>query len=87
MGTEQAVPEMNSRWLTFRWIAKSPSGKTDAWRVISKSSDKILGTIYWYAPWRQYSFAPEPGTVFNRECLRDLAEFLETVMAKRAGKD
>ena len=31
----------------------------------------------WYASWRQYVFYPNPDTIFNKGCLRDIARFCE----------
>lgn len=41
-----------------------------------QSNDGVpLGTIKWYAQWRQYGFYPEPGCVFEKTCLGEIAEF------------
>jgi hypothetical protein len=48
--------------------------KTRIVRVRTVHSDVLLGTISWYAPWRQYTFRSEPDTVFNTECLFKIME-------------
>lgn len=35
----------------------------------------FLGTVKWYAQWRQYAFYPAEGTVFEKTCLRDIKDF------------
>ena len=57
--------------------------KTDVFTVFSRSSLEELGTIKWYAPWRQYCFFPESGTVFNVSCLNDVNHFIEQLRQQR----
>lgn len=49
--------------------------KTDVWQVLGESG-AVLGWVKWWGPWRQYTFQPEPRTVFHSGCLSDLAAFL-----------
>jgi hypothetical protein len=53
-------------------------GKTTRWRVMSNHGDQ-LGTVAWFGRWRQYTFDPVPQSTFNRECLLDIAAYLERV--------
>lgn len=64
--------------------------KTKTWRCLNKGSRFQLGTVAWYAPWRQYcyfNFIPKDDTinqaVFNKGCLDDISSFLESVNALR----
>ena len=43
--------------------------KTAIFEIISKSSGSGLGLIKWYGAWRQYTFQPYEGTIWNHECL------------------
>lgn len=55
--------------------------------VDNKRSGDTLGYIEWYAPWRCYVLQEvTEGTVFNGECLRDVAAFMEAETAKRKAK-
>ena len=38
-----------------------------------------LGEIKWYASWRRYAFYPKENTIHERDCLRDIAQFLAMV--------
>lgn len=67
----RSLPE----WIEFRPGPSKP--KTLTWDVVSKSAGDILGRIAWFGRWRRYSFYPEPGTVFDEVCLRDIATFCE----------
>lgn len=59
---------------------RSPSGKTVVWGVWTKTEAMIpLGCVRWHAPWRKYCFYPEPNTLYEQTCLRDIAEFVESM--------
>jgi hypothetical protein len=66
---------MMSRW--FRLGAPVASGKTNIWMVIALEPVVTLGEIRWYGAWRQYTFFPFSDTLWNSECLEDLAEVLK----------
>jgi hypothetical protein len=42
-----------------------------------------LGEIKWYGAWRTYAFFPEVASLFNEQCLLDIAEFIHTEMRVR----
>jgi len=46
--------------------------------VRKEESGERIGSVYWYNPWRKYCFFPAPGTVYEQDCLRDIADFVET---------
>jgi hypothetical protein len=62
------------------------SGKTEKWECINNHSNCVLATIKWYAPWRQYSFFSEYGSVFNLDCLNDINHFITQLMDARRVK-
>jgi hypothetical protein len=59
--------------------------KTKTWRVLSER-EELLGIVKWYGPWRTYAFHPEGWTVFEKTCLRDIANFCESETKKQKGK-
>lgn len=59
------------------FVPAPPKPKTLTWWVVSHHEDIQLGTIAWFGRWRRYSFHPQPGTVFEQVCLREIAEFCE----------
>lgn len=74
-----------SNWLAIeRTAPRKPSQKTVTWIVRGKRSGILLGRIHWYGPWRQYVFYPEPETLFNGGCLREIASFCALVHKVRA---
>ena len=71
------------RWLTFS--ERPVRGKTKQVRVGSKSSPMTLGYIQWFGRWRQYAFFPAVNTVFSQDCLRDIVQEIDRLMAERKG--
>jgi hypothetical protein len=60
-------------------------GKTKRIIVVSKKHLNILGAIKWYGAWRQYTFYPEPDTIWiwNKECLKDIINYINNLMQER----
>lgn len=54
----------------------SPKHKTRSWTVVSLYDDP-LGVVRWHSAWRRYCFFPEPSTLFEEVCLREIGDFLE----------
>lgn len=72
---------MISKYLKFKQIPFK--GKTKRFEIISKSSGDILGRISWYSNWRQYTFSPSYPTVWNKDCLKDIQDFIQQLMLER----
>jgi hypothetical protein len=67
-------------WISFEYAGPSPSGKTLEWLVHPKDNRDLaacLGFVKWHCPWRKYTFQPFSNTVFENDCLRDIADFCE----------
>lgn len=67
-------------FLTFS-NCRSYSGKTFVWDVLS--GVVRLGEVKWYAPWRRYCFYPDRETLFDRNCLCEVVEFIDEQMKAR----
>jgi len=65
----------NAKHLKF--VIAPPKPRTKVWWVVQRQSDFQLGWIGWWGTWRRYSFFPKPDTVYEVDCLRDLANFCE----------
>lgn len=78
-----------SKWITFVDVGKSKSGLTKIWdvRPTEKKEDSFagIGVISWYASWRKYAFQPKGNTVFEQDCLRDIADFIEDATKQHKG--
>ena len=49
----------------------------------SNHGGAVLGRVEWHARWKEHEFIPEPDTAYTIECLRDIADFLGKMNAKR----
>jgi hypothetical protein len=68
------------KYIEFHWAGYSKSGATETWNVMPKDNSGSLGIIKWFAAWRCYAFYPPlVETVFEKQCLRDIANFCEKV--------
>ena len=75
------------KWISICNKRPSATGATSVWSV--KKGQITLGKIAWFSSWRKYAFFPEPNTVFEEDCLRDIADFCEqqTDIHKDRAKD
>ena len=53
-------------------------GKTRIFNVFGLHHS-LIGHVKWYGPWRQYNFFPLDSTCYNKDCLRQIADFTELV--------
>lgn len=65
------------KWLRFIGQEVPPERKTRIWAVFEKDRDVCLGQIRWFGRWRQYAFFTDGEMIFERQCLRDIADFCE----------
>jgi hypothetical protein len=77
--------EPRAKWLKFVYLETTSSGKTKIWNVLTVNG-VMLCVVKWFSRWRQYSFFPEPYSVYERQCLRDIARFCEMETAQQRTK-
>ena len=70
-----------NKWIEFE-LLQPPTDltykpKTKRWVVQTKQDFKQLGIIKWHCGWRKYVFYPYSDTLFEQDCLRDIANFIE----------
>jgi hypothetical protein len=77
-----------AKWVSFKLEEpRRRELKTDMWHVWNLSESAHLGTVKWYGPWRKYAFFPAAATLYEQDCLRDIAGFVESETVKhRKGK-
>jgi len=67
--------------ITFRNRGKYWGGKehkTNEYEVVEKHNVRNgLGNIFWLARWRKYVFEPNPRTVYEETCMREISQFIE----------
>ena len=70
-----------SKWIKF---VSCPKRKriTNIWEVQSLMGAGI-GSISWYSAWRTYAFFPYDDTIYEDDCLLDIANFIKEQMEKR----
>ncbi len=61
----------------IRFDPAPPKKKTSVWIVRTQDGATELGYIQWYAQWRCYAFFPFAATLFEKSCLRYIADFCE----------
>jgi hypothetical protein len=66
-----------SKWIKFLEQQVPPDRKTKIFLVLTTDGVSDLGTVKWFGRWRCYSFFPNTDTVFEKQCLRDIADFCE----------
>lgn len=68
-------------WLSIGEGKPSASGKTLVWDVAT-TDGALLGVVKWHGPWRKYTFHPAYDTLFEEDCLREIAQFAEARTAE-----
>jgi len=71
------------KWVYFEFQEMSKSGKTERYTVRSKQGNLYIGEVRWNAPWRKYAFFPYNDTLYEQDCLRDIAKLLDELMQER----
>ena len=68
---------MKPKYLEFREIGKSASGKTKIISVLSKESGGVLAQIRWFAHWRKYTLKTYDDYYFDSTCLMEIVAELD----------
>jgi hypothetical protein len=74
-----------TKWMMITCI--KDTGKTKTYALHSKDGNFHLGTVAWFSRWRQYAFMPYGETVFEKQCLQDIVDFLKELMLERKLSD
>jgi hypothetical protein len=64
------------KWVRFTEMP-IPGRKTNVWQVATIDAPVILGEIKFWPRWRKYAFFPLANTLYEKDCLRDIADFCE----------
>lgn len=71
-------PRVEGTHIYFAFAAMSESGKTVIYDVNTKGESAVwLGSVRWFGRWRCYVFEPLRDTVYEKTCLREIADFCE----------
>ena len=74
---DQAGIERVGKWTYARLVPVPPERKTSRWVVCADDGEVELGEIKWHGKWRCYAYFPLSDTLYEKQCLRDLADFCE----------
>jgi hypothetical protein len=75
---------MTAKWIGFQLEERRSGAKTDTWHVWSLKEPRAhLGIVKWYGGWAKYVFFPGAATLYEEDCLRDLAAFIEAETLKQ----
>lgn len=88
MSTGERAPVENrptNEYLRFEENPPEPGRKTKVVIVRAARTSTVLGRIGWWGSWRQYTFFPEGGTVFNQGCLTTINAYMAALMEERRG--
>ncbi len=69
----------------IRFQEREWKGKTKRWTIETHMGVEI-GQVHWHGAWRQYCFFPGPDTLYERVCLRTIADFCEAKTREHIGK-
>lgn len=64
-------------WIELVDLGVPKGRKTKRWEVRSRQGASVLGYLQWFSPWRRYCFYPDAYAVFEQDCLREIADFIE----------
>ena len=77
--------EKETKYLRFIMRGKIDSDGVVS-RVYSRRAGDLLGSIDWYDPWGCYEFNSLENIEFSSGCLREIADYLDELMAMREKK-
>jgi len=75
---------MKTEYRYIYFIKVDDKAKTSVWHCLNKKSHILLGIVQWFGPWSQYCFLPEPKTVFNVGCHKDIDDFIDQLSGKHS---
>jgi hypothetical protein len=77
------IEKKDPKWIEFHEV-DMPNRKTKVFLVYNKENFEVpIGEIRWYGAFRKYAFYPQPNTVYENVCMKDITNFLEELMDER----
>ena len=70
------------KWIRIAQQPRDGTKKTSVYDVRTADEIQHLGEIRFYPRWRKYAFYPRPDTLYEQDCLRDIAQFCEESTAQ-----
>jgi len=69
------------RFICFRQLPNKP--RTTVWEVYNRKHRCRVGVVKWYGGFRKYCFFPESEILLDMECMRLIADFLDSLRPNR----
>jgi hypothetical protein len=66
------------KWIYAREAKQPPERVTKRWAIVASDGEVELGEVKWVGKWRAYAYFPLNDTVYEKQCLRDIAAFCES---------
>lgn len=66
--------------LEFKKLVLRKGRKLHEYEVWNTKFDESIGFIRWRGGWRQYVFKAEPEIDMNRSCMKEVIEFIDSLM-------
>ena len=66
------------KWIYAREIPQAPEQVTKRWAIVATDGEVELGEVKWWGKWRCYAYFPLNNTLYEKQCLRDIANFCES---------
>ena len=68
-----------AKFIRFEKAPPAAVAENILWKIVNKRADDVLGVILWYPPWKMHVCQFNPDSVWSRDCLVDVAEFMGTL--------
>jgi len=68
-----------AKYIRFEKAPPAAVAENILWKIVNKRADDVLGVILWYPLWKKHVCQFNPDSVWSRDCLVDVAEFMETL--------
>lgn len=72
------LPMGESKWIYFVERPPERLRKLSIWEVRAKDGEITLGWVRFVGRWRCFAFYPSTDTLYEKQCLRDIADFCDT---------
>lgn len=76
------ITAMGNKESFLRFSKQDTKRKTEIYLVYSVDGQD-LGQVAWFASWRRYCFYPTMYTLFDTNCLKEIAVFIDGLMEER----
>ena len=72
-----------SKYVRFNVLPQEKGRVTKRFEVTNGAGDIVLGHIGWHSPWRRYVFYPQANTLFDSDCVQEIASHLHSYTLSR----